>query len=319
MAAGRCPVSPWVSLSGLQRAKSAVCSAPQKKAHLVAGAADEQHIFDVNVRLQYSNDSRVLLGALEVSHSPQQGLLRHPFAGCGLTQGCVQELATAVAVDVPAEALLQRQSLMENVVLLLKPAALDSPLPAAALRLLHVVVAKLKAAVELAHNPGLQLPKGAQSEDSLAPVLCSRPAGLLAYLPCPQMQACITTACCVLPAALVTVVGQRPARQEAVARSYPGPRRVAQDPRSTLPGVAVMLRDEEAEELDLTAAAHQIAVHVLGLVQNARWEWFCSSKEPGGKAVSLCPHKGCVQPEKERTCAQALPWACAGTRRPWSC
>ena len=51
----------------------------QKEAHLIAGAADEQHIFDVNVRLQYSNDSRVLLGALEVSRSTQQGLLRHLY------------------------------------------------------------------------------------------------------------------------------------------------------------------------------------------------------------------------------------------------
>ena len=177
-----------------------------------------------------------------------------------------------MAMDVPAEALLQRQSLVENVLLLLKPAALDSPLPAAALRLLHVVVARLKAAMELAHNPGLQLPKGAQSEDPLAPVLCSQPAGLLAYLLCPHMQACIMTACCVLPAALATELGQRPAGQEAVARGYPGPRRVVQDLQGTLSGVAVMLRDEEAEELDLTAAAHQMAVHVLGLVQNARWE-----------------------------------------------
>ena len=78
-----------------------------------------------------------------------------------------------MAVDVPAEALLQRQSLMDNVVLLLKPAALDSPLPAAALRLLHVIVAGLKAAVELAHNPGLQPPRAAQGEVSFAPVLSS--------------------------------------------------------------------------------------------------------------------------------------------------
>ena len=107
-----------------------------------------------------------------------------------------------MAVDVPAEALLRRQSLMENVVLLLKPAALDSPLPAAALRLLHVIVAGLKAAVELAYNPGLQLPKGAPSEDSWAPVLCSWPAGLLACLlrpsgaglhhDCPPCAACST-------------------------------------------------------------------------------------------------------------------------------
>ena len=80
------------------------------------------------------------------------------------------------------------------------------------------------------------------------------------------------TAGCVLPAALATELGQRPARHEAAARTYPGPRRLAQDPQGTLPGIAVLLRDEEAEELDLTAAAHQIAVHILGMLPHARWE-----------------------------------------------
>ena len=32
-----------------------------------AGAADDQHIFDLNVRLQYSDDATVLLQALQVS------------------------------------------------------------------------------------------------------------------------------------------------------------------------------------------------------------------------------------------------------------
>ncbi len=32
-----------------------------------AGAADDQHIFDLNVRLQYSDDAAVLLQALQVS------------------------------------------------------------------------------------------------------------------------------------------------------------------------------------------------------------------------------------------------------------
>ena len=31
-----------------------------------AGAADDQHIFDLNVRLQYSDDATVLLQALQV-------------------------------------------------------------------------------------------------------------------------------------------------------------------------------------------------------------------------------------------------------------
>ena len=33
----------------------------------VAGAADEQYIFDLDVRLQYSDDSIILLQALEVT------------------------------------------------------------------------------------------------------------------------------------------------------------------------------------------------------------------------------------------------------------
>lgn len=33
----------------------------------VAGAADEQYIFDLDVRLEYSDDSTILLQALEVT------------------------------------------------------------------------------------------------------------------------------------------------------------------------------------------------------------------------------------------------------------
>ena len=160
-------------------------SPPCRPVCIAAGAGDDQHIFDLNVRLQYSNDVRVLLAALEVTRQPQcmradryfglqmTGVLRLAMSiwpvlavpqQCNIMSGagtlschCWQALDTAVAVDVPAEALLQRQSLMDNVLALLRPASLDSPLPAAALRLLHTLVSRLRAAVITAHDPGLQL------------------------------------------------------------------------------------------------------------------------------------------------------------------
>lgn len=51
------------------------------------GAADDQALFELNVRLQYSDDERLLLPALA-------------------------ELAGAAAADFPAEAMLQRRSLL---------------------------------------------------------------------------------------------------------------------------------------------------------------------------------------------------------------
>jgi hypothetical protein len=51
------------------------------------GAADDQHLFELNVRLQYSDDERLQLPALT-------------------------ELGGAAAADFPAEALLQRRSLL---------------------------------------------------------------------------------------------------------------------------------------------------------------------------------------------------------------
>jgi hypothetical protein len=50
-------------------------------------AADDQALFELNVRLQYSDDERLLLPAL-------------------------LELAGAVGLDMPAEALLTRPSLL---------------------------------------------------------------------------------------------------------------------------------------------------------------------------------------------------------------
>jgi hypothetical protein len=53
----------------------------------VLTAADDQYLFELNVRLQYGDDEALLLPAL-------------------------MKLGAIVAVDFPAEALLQRQSLL---------------------------------------------------------------------------------------------------------------------------------------------------------------------------------------------------------------
>ena len=52
------------------------------------------------------------------------------------------------------------------------------------------------------------------------------------------------------------------------ARSYPGPRKVEQ---RRLPGVAALLRESDSEDLDVTAAAHDIAMHALELLPDARY------------------------------------------------
>jgi hypothetical protein len=56
-------------------------------------AADDQALFELNVRLQYSDDDRLLLPAL-------------------------QELTGAVGQDMPGEVLLQRPSILVSVALL---------------------------------------------------------------------------------------------------------------------------------------------------------------------------------------------------------
>lgn len=47
-----------------------------------AGAADDQHIFDLNVRLQYSDDAVVLTQALQVHRGQIQTLLTHRISIC---------------------------------------------------------------------------------------------------------------------------------------------------------------------------------------------------------------------------------------------
>lgn len=95
-----------------------------------------QVLFEANVRLQYSNDERLLLPALQVGppggHSRWQrswgeGLLRPLLRSppCSVCTGCTrhqstrgcpacapQDLAESVAADFPAEALLARPSIL---------------------------------------------------------------------------------------------------------------------------------------------------------------------------------------------------------------
>lgn len=57
--------------SSLQQLQSGLLCMPAHACRACdAGAADEQYIFDLDVRLQYSDDSTVLLHALEVMLSP---------------------------------------------------------------------------------------------------------------------------------------------------------------------------------------------------------------------------------------------------------
>lgn len=150
-----------------------------------AGAADDQHIFDLNVRLQYSDDAAVLLQALQVNTSVCSGKAlpasssfgTHYTWGCGPLQcrsavykarattrtsttphlACarLQDLRCVTAADMPPEAMLQRPSLLQHVLALLQPADKDSPLPKAALHFLLCFVRRIKCALSIATNPDL--------------------------------------------------------------------------------------------------------------------------------------------------------------------
>ncbi|DBA67372.1 TPA: hypothetical protein ACH3X2_001663 [Trebouxia sp. C0005] len=93
-------------------------------------AADDQHIFDLNVRLQYSDDVAVLEQAL-------------------------QELRSVTAADMPPEAILQRPSVLQHVLALLQPADKASRLPQAALQFLLCFVRRVKWALGMAADPDL--------------------------------------------------------------------------------------------------------------------------------------------------------------------
>uniref|UniRef100_A0A383WNT2 Rotatin N-terminal domain-containing protein n=1 Tax=Tetradesmus obliquus TaxID=3088 RepID=A0A383WNT2_TETOB len=113
-------------------------------------ASDDQALFELNVRLQYSDDERLLLPAL-------------------------LELGGAVALDMPAEALLQRQSILDNCLALLSSSRSSRAVQQAAAAVLLQLVTGLKASLALASHPEL-----AHSEygDGLASSTAAAAAGV---------------------------------------------------------------------------------------------------------------------------------------------
>lgn len=71
--------------------------------------------------------------------------------------GPLQELRTAAVADMPPEAILQRPSVLQNILPLLQSADKGSLLPSAALRLLRCLVCHIKWALAMATDP-LYLP-----------------------------------------------------------------------------------------------------------------------------------------------------------------
>lgn len=69
--------------------------------------------------------------------------------------GKSQELRWVTAVDMPAEAILQRPSVLQHVLPLLKPADKGSNLPTAALDFLLCFVRRIKKALGMALDPEL--------------------------------------------------------------------------------------------------------------------------------------------------------------------
>eukprot|EP00884_Botryococcus_braunii_P021092 jgi/Botrbrau1/7667/Bobra.0159s0109.1 len=102
------------------------------------GAGDEQRLFDINIRLQYSDTPLIVLEAL-------------------------QELHEEVMRDVAPEALLQWPHHLANLFSLLRPADVASPLPQAVLGFLKDLIDSLRNSQQLARDPAL-LPPPANDE-----------------------------------------------------------------------------------------------------------------------------------------------------------
>ncbi|KAF8060057.1 hypothetical protein HT031_004996 [Scenedesmus sp. PABB004] len=130
--------------------------APPPAGHLTLplvslSAADDQALFELNVRLQYSDDERLLLPAL-------------------------LELGGAAALDMPAEALLARQSVLTNVLALLASKRASRDVQRAASGVLLQLLVGLKHSLALAAHPEL-----ARSEfgDARASEAAAAAAGML--------------------------------------------------------------------------------------------------------------------------------------------
>ena len=116
-------------------ASAAAAAAPPRPGHLslpavALGAADDQHLFELGVRLQYSDDARLVVPALA-------------------------ELAGSAAADFPAEALLQRPGLLESALALLASPTVCREARAGAAELLLRLLLGLQRSLALARDPEL--------------------------------------------------------------------------------------------------------------------------------------------------------------------
>lgn len=126
----------------------------------------------------------------------------------------LQELREHTALDMPPEALLQRPSMVQHVLALLRPADKASSLPKLALQFLLCLVCSIKQALGMASDPELV---------PAASGICSN------CLPCthkPSMQHCAATQRPCVPAVAQLVALQKLARLGAHLLAHSGVEKV---------------------------------------------------------------------------------------------
>ena len=109
----------------------------------------------------------------------------------------LQELRQHTALDMPPEAILQRPSVVQHVLALLRPADKASSLPKLALQFLHCLVCRIKQALGMASDPEL-VPAASGT--------CSK------RLSCTQNHSCSTVQLCRGPAVAQLVALQQLAK-----------------------------------------------------------------------------------------------------------
>ena len=105
-------------------------TSPWTLPRVAISATDEQHLFELNVKLQYAEEETALILAL-------------------------QDLAGATVLDFPAEAFLQRQPLLDTVLAVLGNEIASAQARLLALSFLQTLVTKLKQALVDTVDPEL--------------------------------------------------------------------------------------------------------------------------------------------------------------------
>ncbi|GMH37014.1 hypothetical protein BSKO_04887 [Bryopsis sp. KO-2023] len=113
---------------------------PLRRIHV--NAADDQHLFQLSVRLRFGEDPRVILPALH-------------------------ELSESILVDFPPQAFLQQKALMEGILGLVKSNSGASPLVRLTLKLLQKLAAGILGALDLVIDTDLHTHGGPPSHDTL--------------------------------------------------------------------------------------------------------------------------------------------------------